>query len=376
MSNFSKTKIIQVNASSEVGGGPQVMWNIISGTYEYFNFEVIADDGFFIDKYLTSGVKVDLFGSRNIIAKIRKIRNSVKDLDVILHVHGTRVAIWARIAVIGMVKKPKIVYTLHGFHILRRFKKKFFIRWSLIMMERFLNRWTDILVCVSESDKKLVEKYKSILKGKIKIIKNGIDFSKFKVNSEEIKQEKEKLNTENNFVVSSISRLHPQKDILTLIRAFRVFLNQVDDADIKLLIIGDGPLRDGLKKEVKKLNLEKYVNFLGFREDTPLLINLSDLIVLSTNWEGLPLVPLETGASKKPIVASSVEGVKETIQNKKTGFLFEPGNAEDLAEKLLKLYNSKELREKLGQNAYNYVKQNFSRKKMIEEYKKLYNSLT
>jgi len=357
----SQKKIFQISSNTELGGGPQVMWDIVEGLKDDYCFGVIAPPGFFLERYKSNGIEiVSLKG--NFFEKFFQIRKNIKQKPAILHVHGTRAAFWTRIAIIGIEDKPKLIYTLHGFHIIR---KTFFIKWSLIMMERFLNRWTDILVCVSESDKKLVEKYKSILKGKIKIIKNGIDFSKFKVNSEEIKQEKEKLNTENNFVVSSISRLHPPKDILTLIRAFRVFLNQVDDADIKLLIIGDGPLRDGLKKEVKKLNLEKYVNFLGFREDTPLLINLSDLIVLSTNWEGLPLVPLETGASKKPIVASSVEGVKETIQNKKTGFLFEPGNAEDLAEKLLKLYNSKELREKLGQNAYNYVKQNFSRSKIF-----------
>jgi len=87
------------------------------------------------------------------------------------------------------------------------------------------------------------------------------------------------------------------------------------------------------------------------------------------------LVPLEAGACRKPVVASNIEGVRETIKDGETGILFKKSSAEDLADKILILYENNKLRISMGEEGYKYVLDNFSREKMIEEYKKLYNSL-
>ena len=145
--------------------------------------------------------------------------------------------------------------------------------------------------------------------------------------------------------------------------------------NVELLIIGDGPLRKSLEKETKDLDLDEHIKFLGFREDIPVLIHLSDIIILSTHWEALGLVSLEAGACKKPIVASDVDGPREAVIDGKTGFLFRPGSAKELSEKILELYHSEELRKKMGKNGYQFVLEKFNKERMIKEYKNLYYSL-
>lgn len=363
-------KIIQIDSFSGLGGGQHILFEIVNGLRHEFDFLIAAPPGIFLEKYFRLGINIYELKERNCIKIIKELRNFIKkEKPEILHLHGTRAAIWTRLAVIGLKNRPKIIYTLHGFHIPRR---SFFGRMPLIILERFLNRLTDILVCVSEADKELVLKYKTIAKNKIFVIKNGIDIKEFQIEQELIKDKKKELGLEDNFIITTIGRLHPPKDFSTILKALKLILKKIKN--VKILIIGDGHLRKSLKKETKKLDLGKNVKFLGQREDVPILINLSDIIVLSTNWEGLPLVPLEAGACKKPVIASNVNGVKETIIDGKTGFLFKKNSPKDLAEKILKLFESENLRKKMGEDAFYFVSEKFNKKRMIEEYKKLYQS--
>jgi glycosyltransferase involved in cell wall biosynthesis len=347
------------------------MFEITEALKENFQFIIVGSPGIMLRKLSELGIGTKELKSKNPIKIIREIREIIRtETPDILHCHGTRTAFWARLAAIGIKDRPKIIYTLHGFHIVRR---SFLSRFPLIILERFLNHLTDVLVCVSDSDKKLVLKYKTIPENKIVVIKNGIDVKEFQIEEELIRDKKKELGLEDNFIITTIGRLHPQKDFSTILKATKLVLAKIKN--VKLLIVGDGPLKKPLEKETRKLGLEKCVNFLGAREDIPVLINLSDIIVLSTNWEGLPLVPLEAGACKKPIVASNVEGVREVVIDGKTGFLFKKNSPKDLAKKIVKLFESEKLRKGMGEEAFNLVSQNFNKERMVKEYKNLYQSL-
>ena len=286
----------------------------------------------------------------------------------ILHLHGTRAAVWGRTAVIGLKRKPRVVYTLHGFHILH---SNFLKRFLFLKMEKFLNKWTDVLVCVSEADKKIFLEKKMISADKVKVIKNGIEIAKFQISQEKVEEKRKELGLENSFVVSAVGRLHHQKDFFTAIRSLKILKEKIPE--LKLLIIGEGPQRERLEKEAEEV--KDKIQFLGQRKDVPILLNVSDVVILPTNWEGLPLVSLEAGASGKPFLASNVGGVRETVVEEKTGFLFKPHSEKELAEKIFQLYCSPELRGEMGQNNFQFVSENFSREKMAQHYKNLYQSL-
>jgi len=366
-SNQQKNKIIQVNSSSDTGGGSQVMWDISFGLNQFFDFVILAPKGFFMDKYKEAGFKVNTLTG----IKFLKIRKEIKTgKPAIINAHGTRAAIWARLAVLFSKERPKIVYTLHGFHILR---KNFILRFVFLRLEKFLNHFTDILVCVSQADKELVLGKKVINLNKIKVIRNGIELEKFNVSPELAEAKRNESGLKDNFVLVSVGRLHPQKDFSTLIKAVNLVEEQI--INLKVLIIGDGPLNQDLKREVGELGLMDKILFLGERKDVPEFIAMSEGVILSTNWEGLALVPLEAGAAGKAVIASRVGGVEESILDGETGFLFEPGSEKDLADKILMLYQSKELRKKIGEMAFQFVSDNFSKERMVKEHKQLYQNL-
>ena len=364
-------KIIQIDSFSGLGGGQQILFEIVKGLRSEFNFLIIAPPGLFLEKYSQLGIRTYQLKEKNIIKIVKKLRESIsKERPEILHLHGTRAAIWARLAIIGFKNRPKIIYTLHGFHLPR---KNFLVRWLFLAIERFLNRWTDVLVCVSGADRNLVLKHKTIPENRIVIIKNGIDIEKFQVNKELVEAEKKKLGLTDKFVLTSIGRLHPPKDFSTILKALKLIITQ--NKNFRLLIIGDGPLRKLLENEVEEFGLNQCVKFLGFRENTPILINLSDIIILSTRWEGLPLAPLEAGASQKPIIASNIDGVRETVIDKETGLLFKLGDERDLADKIKLLLKDPKLRKKLGENDFKFVKVKFPIEKMLQNYQNLYTSI-
>jgi len=372
MNSNKKTKILIVNPSADLGGGNTISNNLAMGLDENI-FEVFS---FFptngpASEIICNNVK-NFYPSKNsFFAIIKSLKKVVKQNKInIVHAQGTRAAFWVRVAFLFSPNRPKIIYTVHGFHIIR---KNFISRNIFLFFEKILNQLVDVLVCVSESDKKIILKHKAISLEKIKIIKNGIDVTQFFIKKEEIQKTKEVLNLDNKFIMSSISRLHPQKDISTILNSVKIISSKINN--FVLLIIGDGPLRESLEKEVMDLNIVDKVIFLGARKDVPILMNVSDIIILSTNWEGLPLIPLEAGASKKPIIASDVDGVRETIINGKTGFLFKKGSSNDLSDKILKLAASEQLRKEMGENGFKFVSENFSKEKMIKEYQNLYLSL-
>ncbi len=260
----------------------------------------MAPEGVFLDKYEGLGVKVKKLNTKNFFSTLNQIRVYIRsESPDIIHAHGTRAAFWGRLALGSGSKKSRFVYTLHGLHIIR---KGFPVRHILKLIERFLNCKTDVLCCVSKSDKNLVIKNRLMKPERISVLQNGIDISSFQVSFKRIEEQKKKLNLLNDKLLVSIGRLHEQKDFFTVIAALKHVIAKFEN--VKLLIVGDGVLRKELELQAHNLGLEDNVIFMGFKEDTPLFINMADIVVLSSFWEGLPLVPLETAAAKKAIVAS------------------------------------------------------------------------
>jgi glycosyltransferase involved in cell wall biosynthesis len=361
-------KIIELDTFSGLGGGPRVMYDVVSGLRSEFEFVIVAPKGYYLDKYIGMGLVIEELKGRFPVFEIRKAIK--KENADILHVHGTKPAMITRLAVIGLKKKPKIVYTLHGLHIIR---KGFPSKQLLVLFERFLNKWTDVLICVAEGDKKSALEYGLIPESKIKVIMLGIDMQEFEVPSDKVNRLKSELGLSGKFIITGIGRLHPQKDFSTALKGIKVLAET--NKNIVFLIVGDGPLRADLEAETKSLGITENVRFLGYRKDIPDIVNMSDILLFSTNWEGFGLIPAEAGAARKPIVASDVTGPREVVADGKTGYLFKRGSVEELVEKTRPLVDSEALRKEIGDAGYEHIKNNFSMEKMLEKHRKLFNSL-
>lgn len=165
------------------------------------------------------------------------------------------------------------------------------------------------------------------------VIHNGIEPQNGRAGEPKLSRENLGL-TERDFVWLAVGSLLPVKDYETLLRAFSALERRFRP---KLLVAGDGPLREDLTKEIQRLRLESRVTLLGARRDVDDLLHLTDAFVMSSRSEGMPNALMEAMAAGKPVVATRVGGVEELVTQGQEGYLVEPGHADELAHAMTRL---------------------------------------
>lgn len=352
-------KILVIHSSGIKSGGEMVSYNIYNRLKDLYSFSffipVIKEESKF-------DCETNIFYPKKnkyffIIKKLKEVLKETK--PDIVNVHGTRAAFLLKIVLLTTKKNFKFVYTVHGFHLAHKngIKNKIFL--FLENLTNFL--FVDNLVCVGLDDYNLILK-KTWSKKNVVLIKNGVEKPIEKENIE-IK----KIKDDSKFIILTICRLHYQKDVATLIKAVSL-LND----NIKLVIIGDGPQKEKLKQIAS--NTEKII-FLGNQNNASSFIHYFDSFILSSNWEGLPLVILEAMLSNVLVIGSNVHGIKELIKNNVTGFLFEKSNVYNLVEKIKKSIYEKNNNKNIVDSARNFVEKEYSINNMILGYNDLYKKI-
>jgi len=210
-------------------------------------------------------------------------------------------------------------------------------------------------------------------KSRIEIIRNGVNLKKL-VSKHNFK---EKYQINSNFILF-VGRFSKSKGIETLINAFSTVKNELKDSDIHLVIMGvDFGYQNEMEKLIKKLNLSEEIKVIKNppRDDVISAYGESEFLVLPSQWELSPLVPLESFAFKKPVISTNSHGIPYTVQNNKNGILVEPKNSLELSNAIIKLLNDSELREKLGQSGYNFVNEECNCVSMAKNSLKLYEDI-
>ena len=210
-------------------------------------------------------------------------------------------------------------------------------------------------------------------KSRIEIIRNGVNLKKL-VSKHNFK---EKYQINSNFILF-VGRFSKSKGIETLINAFSIVKNELKDSDIHLVIMGvDFGYQAEMEKLIKKLNLSEEIKVIKNppRDDVISAYGESEFLVLPSQWELSPLVPLESFAFKKPVISTNSHGIPYTVQNNKNGILVEPENSFELSNAIMKLLNDSELREKLGLSGYNFVNEECNCVSMAKNSLKLYEDI-
>lgn len=162
--------------------------------------------------------------------------------------------------------------------------------------------------------------------------------------------------------------------VLTKIKGTEYLIETVNQIkskiQIKLVIVGEGPEKINLENQVKKLNLGDVVEFKGrlSLEQVKEIMKSCYCLVLPSLSEGLPRVVLEAMAMAKPVVACRVGGIPEIVRHKETGFLTEPKNSQDLADKIFALLSDEKMAQEMGQKGREIVKNNYSNARYLENY--------
>jgi len=167
-----------------------------------------------------------------------------------------------------------------------------------------------------------------------------------------------------------VARFFPQKNHPLLLQAFA--RGPAADPRARLLLVGTGPLVPQAQAEAQRLRITEKVHFLGLRSDIPDLLAAMDAFVLSSDWEGAPVALAEAMAAGLPVIATAVGGVAESFQNQKEGFLVQPGDAAGIANGMMTLLHSAELRRSMGAAAAVRAREQSDVGKMVRAYEDLY----
>ena len=280
----------------------------------------------------------------------------------IIHTHGYKSNLYGFI--ISRSLGIPVVATLHGWtgqtQKVRLYEK----------LDRWVIRRMDHLVSVAPM---ICEELASLkLNGtRITFIPNGVDTEKF--NPAKIdKDARKKLGLDNSLVIGTVGRLSKEKGHIYLIEAFAKISREVPEA--RLLIVGDGPLKDSLQLTSYSLQLKDKVIFAGKRDDLPCLYKTMDIFVLPSLTEGLPLVLLEAMSMRLPVVATRVGGMPYVL-GEDGGIIVPPRHIEELKNSILLLAKDPSLQRRIGERAREKISLCFSLSSFYEKYMDMYKNI-
>tara|TARA_Y100001936_G_scaffold250354_1_gene302937 strand:+ start:4453 stop:5646 length:1194 start_codon:yes stop_codon:yes gene_type:complete len=207
-------------------------------------------------------------------------------------------------------------------------------------------------------------------KSKIEIVRNGVNLETLVSNN----NFKKKYQLKSKFILF-VGRFSKSKGIETLIQSINIIKNEKRITDTKLVIMGvDFGFEKEMDELIEKFNLSEKILVIKNppREDVISAYGESEFLVLPSQWELSPLVPLESFAFKKPVISTRSHGIPFTVQDDKNGILVEPENSEELSKAMIKLLLDNELREKLGLSGYKFVHEECNCTSMAKNSLKLY----
>ena len=220
----------------------------------------------------------------------------------------------------------------------------------------------------------------SLPEHRARVIYDAVEIPSGDINADKEMVRREFKIPSNCTVVGMVARVAPVKDYFTLATAAAEVVSK--HPDTRFLIVGDNSLvdlnRNHYEKVLQKLNelgiADKFI-FTGHRDDVIRLTAAMDICVLSTTREGFPLSVLEAMAMRKPVVATAVGGIPEIVEPGVTGYLHQRGNSRELADAISSLIENSDEANRIGQTAYEHVRERYSRQTFYDEISKAYSDV-
>lgn len=363
-----RLRVLQVTHDLGVGGLPRVV-ETLCRTIDPTRFEVsvlcLNEGGELADALKADGFEVSVLEKapgKPVYSSSFRVGDFLKarEYDVV-HSHNTQPFFDAAIGSI-IARRPVLVHTDHA----RDFPDKL----RYMVLEHLLSWRAYRVVGVSQHTTDNLNRYEWIPRSRLVTIPNGIDGGLFEqpVDRSRIRSS---LGVGDQDVVAVLgARLEVQKDIPTLLAAMKLLVDRMPA--LHLVIAGDGALREELQALTRELGLSSRVHFAGVRLDMPDILRASDLFVMSSVWEGLPMVILEALAAGCPIVSTAVGGVPSAVVDGETGLLVPSRSPDALAGAIERVVTEGTLRQRLSSAGRALFAARFSAKVMARRYEELY----
>lgn len=249
----------------------------------------------------------------------------------------------------------------------------FKLKGRLLNIIRYINTTFDGFTAPSSSIKNWLIKDFNVSESKIHVVNNGVDLSSYApIKEEELVAVRNKLGVKSDQkLMTCVGCLKPVKGHKYLISAFAEFLN-IYKGQWKLILLGDGELRQELEKQAMELGISENICFLGYQTNVHEWLSISNIVISATLSEGLSNALIEGCAAGCPVIATNVGGNPEIVSNGVNGILVEPENKSQLLKAMLTLVGDETLLAAMGNNAREKALTNFSNLRMINSLESIY----
>lgn len=388
--NSPMIKVLRITNRFNLGGptyNVTFLTRFLSDEFEtqLWGGAISADEGealFIPEKY---GVKAQVIPEmqrainfKNDRVAFKEIREIIRTFQPdIVHTHASKAGALGRRAAVKE-KVPVIVHTFHG-HVFNnyfgRLKTTFYKN-----VERRLAKKSDAIIAISPLQKKeLVEVYRIASSDKVKVIPLGFDLELFQKNREE---NREKFRTQiqaanDEVVIGLIGRMVRIKNHLGFLDAVDQVASKTEKK-LRICLIGDGELREEIELKARELEA-KYDNlsvvFTSWLKNVDEALPGLDLVCLSSLNEGTPVSLIEAQAAGLPVLTTDVGGVRDVVEDGKTGIVTGKFDHVEYGNALLELIENEDIRAKMSQNGWNHVKDKFHYKILCANMEELYRDL-
>lgn len=276
---------------------------------------------------------------------------TIKDDYDLIHAHCHLFFSTIMASLVRRLGSPPLVITTHGI------MSASAPDWFNILYLKTIGKWTlksaDKIICYTQIEKDKLANMLKIDGEKIRVIPNGVDTDLFRPDPNNNKRS----NQSNAITILWVGRFVRGKGVEFIIHAAKILVKEVPD--LKILLVGDGPLKEKIEGLIERFNLKKNVIIKEKipNDNMPEVYQKSDIFVLPSLNEGVPKTLLEAMACGKPVVLSEFPHLEELIKN--AGLTFSKGDVHALADKIMSLIRDRELAKELG---------NTGRKKIVEEH--------
>jgi glycosyltransferase involved in cell wall biosynthesis len=296
---------------------------------------------------------------RGLVRLVRLVRTW---RPTVLHSHMLHANLMAR-ALRPFARIPAVVSTIHNIYEGGRLR---------MLGYRLTNGLVDHMTIISQAAADRFIRDRIVPRALLEVVPNGVDTERYRsVPAGTRERLRQSLGLGREFAWLAVGRFEAAKDHPNMLRAFGRLTAEAGDA--VLLLVGRGSLQAEIEALAGKLGLHGRVRFVGTREDVPELMSAADGYVMSSAWEGMPMVLLEAAAAGLPIVATRVGGNQEVVQEGVTGFLVPPGDDQALAAAMLGLMALPEAeRRAMGARGHDHVRQHYGLGRVVGRYEDIY----
>ena len=277
-----------------------------------------------------------------------------EEIDLV-HCHNPMGGVVARLAAAMSKRKPKVIYTAHGFHF---YKGAPLLNWLLYYSaERFLAHFTDCLITINAEDERRAKRFRLKRRGKVFLIHGvGVDMTRFSPQPNKNAAIRAQLGIPADaFHIVTAAELNENKNQTAVIRAVAV----LEDPSVYYSICGKGPWEEKLRTEIDRYGLSEKVKLLGYRDNMEDILQSADCFAFPSLREGLGVAAVEALACGVPVIATDNRGSREYLQDHVNGLRCDAADPASFTQTLRTLKSDELLRERLHSQCRESV-ENFS----------------